>query len=143
MGSTSSPAYCEPPTPRNTADMHRKARQAKLILQKGESIDKAELANLIDQLERFGIAADKDRALERETMQKWKENSKLQAPADRCQLGTEKGIVLDGKTLEQMYAKGDELKAAKKTEKAAKTAKKQQGGPSYTHQEKAIPTGCI
>ena len=77
--SASSSAGEHEPTPRKTADVYRKARQAKLMLQKEENIDKAELADLIDRLERFGIAADEDQVLERETMQKWKQNSKVKA----------------------------------------------------------------
>jgi len=54
------------PTPRNSAAMVCKARQAKLLLQqKDQDIDRVELAELIDSLERFALNTDKDLQLER------------------------------------------------------------------------------
>jgi len=40
-------------------------------------VDKAELLDVIEPLERFGIAADKDRDLERVPFSKWQETLKL------------------------------------------------------------------
>ena len=65
------------PTPLITTNMNRKARQAKLIVQKDENIDKAELADLINCLEWFRIVAHKNEVLKQETIRKWKQNSKL------------------------------------------------------------------
>jgi len=59
------------PTPRNSAAMLRKVRQAKLLLQrKDEDLDRAELAGVIDLLERFAINTDKDLQLERDALRK-------------------------------------------------------------------------
>jgi len=68
--STSPPPV--PPTPRNSATMLRKARQAKLLLQRrGQNINREELVGLIDSLERFAIGTDKDLQLERGIHKKW------------------------------------------------------------------------
>ena len=54
-----------PLTRRNSAAMLRKARQAKLLLRwKDQNIDRAELVELIDYLEKFALNTDKDLQLE-------------------------------------------------------------------------------
>jgi len=70
----------EPPTPRNTAELHRRVRQATLQLKsKQGEVNRVELAELIQQLEKFGIAADNDRELERRTLQQWQEAQKIKS----------------------------------------------------------------
>jgi len=56
----------EPPTPCNTAELHRRVRQATQRLKsKDTDLNRAELVDLIQQLQNLGIAAEKDRELER------------------------------------------------------------------------------
>ena len=50
--------------------------------------DRAGLADLIQQLEKFTMAADMDRELERRTLQQWQEAQKLEAKVDRRELGS-------------------------------------------------------
>jgi len=105
----------EPPTPRNTAELHRWVRQATLQLKsKQGEVNRVELADLIQQLEKFGIAADKDRELERRTLQQWQEAQKMEAKVDKRELGRSRGRVMDGKTLKQLYLKREALEAKKK-----------------------------
>lgn len=71
---------------------------------KGDApVDKEELLEMIERLECFGIAADKDRDLERVTFSKWQETAKLAAPKDKRHIGKGYGEVIDGKTLAKLY----------------------------------------
>ena len=68
------PDTVEPPTLCNTAEINRKVRQAILPLRSQDSeLSRAELLDLIQQLEKFAIAADQDRTLEHATFLQWKE----------------------------------------------------------------------
>ena len=116
------PDPVEPPTPHNTAEIHRKVRQAILQLQSQDSeLSHAELLDLIHQLEKFAIATDQDRALEHATFLQWKEAQNLNAKPDQRQLGRGGGTVMDGKFLKQLYEEREEAeqKKRKKCEKQA------------------------
>lgn len=87
---------------------------------KGDApVDKEELLEMIERLECFGIAADKDRDLERVTFSKWQETAKLAAPKDKRHIGKGYGEVIDGKTLARLYKERDaaDLKRAQAAEK--------------------------
>ena len=110
-------------TPHNSAAMLRKVRQAKLLLQrKDEDLDRAELAGVIDSLERFAINTDKNLQLERDTLRKWQQAQKLAAPVNRKELQTTEGTVLDGAVLHKLYQQRDR---AEKKKEAAKEARAQ------------------
>lgn len=126
--SPASAAPSEPPTPRNTAELHRRVRQATLRLKSKEvDLDRADLADLIQQLEKFGIAADKDQELEWRTLQQWQEAQKLEAKVDRRELGRSHGWVIDGKTLKELYIEQEAMEAKKK--KRLQKSSKQLGKP--------------
>ena len=60
-----------PPIPRNTSELARQTREAKMMLNLSPSrLNRVELADLIDRLHRFGLAADNDRRLEDYTILK-------------------------------------------------------------------------
>jgi len=69
---------------------------------KGASVDKAELLDVIERLERFAIAADEDRDLEQVTFSKWQETIKLAAPKDKRHIEMGYGEVIDGRTLARL-----------------------------------------
>jgi len=62
--SSSGPPTTTIATPKNSSDLLRHTRQAKLMLKGDATVDKEELLDVIERLERFGIAADKDHDLE-------------------------------------------------------------------------------
>jgi len=71
---------------------------------KGEaSVGKAEPLDVIEWLERFEIAVDKDWDLERVTFSKWQETVKLAAPKDKRRIGKGYGEVIDGRALVRLY----------------------------------------
>ena len=80
------------------------------------------MADLIQQLEKFSIAADKDRELEWRTLQQWQEAPKLEAKVDRRELGRSHGLVMNGKTLKELYIER-ETSEAKKKKRLQKSAK--------------------
>jgi len=127
-----------PPTPRNSAAMLRKARQAKLLLQqKNQDIDRVELAGLIDSLERFALNTDKDLQLERDTLRKWQQTQKLAAPINRKELSTEEGTVLNGTVLHQLYLQRDR---AEKKKEAAREARAQRMSQPLSRKNKGKAT---
>jgi len=66
----------EPPTPRNTVEIHRKVRQATLQLRSKDSeLSLAGLLDVIHWLEKFAIAADQDRAPEHAAFLQWTETA--------------------------------------------------------------------
>lgn len=114
----------EPPTPRNTAELHRQVRQATLRLRsKNAELNRAELASLIERLERFALAADKDRELERRTLQQWQEVQRLAVKVDKREIGRSRGKIMDGKALKELYIER-EVREAKKQEKQQKATKR-------------------
>ena len=114
----------EPPTPRNTAEIHRKVRQATFQLRSKDSeLSRAELLDVIHQLEKFALAADQDRVLEHATFLQWKEAQNLNAKPDQQQLGRGEGTVMDGKFLKKLYEEWEEAER-KKHEKHGKQANK-------------------
>jgi len=93
------------------------------MLKGGATVDKEALLDVIERLERFGIATDKDRDFERVTFAKWQETAKLAAPKDKRRIGKGYGEVIDGKKLARLYQErqATDLKQAEK--KRAKQAK--------------------
>jgi len=93
---------------------------------KGDApLGKEEFLDVIERLERFGIAADKDRDLERVNLTKWQETAKLVAPKDKRHIGKGYGEVFDGKTLAGLYKEqeaADLKRAEKKQAKELKVA---------------------
>lgn len=81
-------------TPKHSSDLLRHTRQAKLMLKGKGPVGKAELLDVIEWLEHFGIAADKDRDL---AFSKWQETVKLAAPKDKRHIGKGYGEVIDAK----------------------------------------------
>ena len=91
---------------------------------KGEaSIDKEELLHVIECLERFGIAADKDWDLQRATFAKCQETPRLAAPKDKRHIGKGYGEVIDGKTLARLYQERHSADLKRAEKKQAKQAK--------------------
>jgi len=129
----------EPPTPRNTAALHRRVRQATQRLKsKDADLNRAELAYLIQQLQNFGIAAEKDRELERKTLQQWQEAQKLEAKVDKRELGRSHGRVMDGKTLKELYLEREAAEAKKKKQQKKplnQPNKRLQCSPTQTRQQ--------
>lgn len=78
-----------PSTPRNVAALCRRVRQVQLMLKSTNSslMGTAELGEIIDQLPRFGLGADKDRALEAHTFTKWRKQHKKEVKSGRRKLG--------------------------------------------------------
>jgi len=72
------------------------------------------LPDLIQQIEKFGIAADNDTVLERRTLRQWQEAQNLEAKVDRRELGSSHGRVMDGKTLKELYIERGAIEAKKK-----------------------------
>lgn len=113
-----------PPTPRNTLELARRTRKARMMLNQSPShLNRQELADLIDRLHRFGLAADNDRRLEHDTFLKWQNTQKLATKPDKRKLGKELGRVLDGGTLLALY----KTRERKEEQAAAKAAKKAAG----------------
>ncbi|KAF8415585.1 hypothetical protein EV426DRAFT_579029 [Tirmania nivea] len=129
-------------TPKNSSDLLRHTRKAKLMLKGDAPVDREELLDMIERLERFGITADKDRDLERITFSKWQETAQLAAPKDKRHIGKGYGEVIDGKTLARLYKERDaaDLKRAQAAEKrrakqaAAPSAAYDPSYPPYTPQ---------
>lgn len=90
-------------TPKNSSTLLRHTRQAKLMLKNNALLDRNQLLELIEGLEHFSIAADKDRVLERATFAKWQDTAKLEAQKDKRHIGKGYGEVIDGKTLARLY----------------------------------------
>ena len=103
-------------TPKNSNDLLRHTRQVKLMLKGDDPVDREELLDVIERLERFGIAADKDQDLERVTLQKWHETAKLATPEDKRHIENGYGQEIDGKTLARLYKERQvaDLKRAEK-----------------------------
>ena len=116
------PDPVEPPTSCNTAEIYRKVQQATLQLRSQDSeLSRAELLDLIHQLEKFAIVVDQDCALEDVTFLQWKEAQNLNTKRDQLQLGRGGGTVMDGKFLKQLYEEQEEAEQ-KKREKREKQA---------------------
>jgi len=108
------PDPVEPPTLRYTAEIHRKVRQATLQLRSKDSeLSRAELLDVIHQLEKFALAADQDRALEHATFLQWKEAQNLNAKPDQRQLGGGEGTIMDSKFLQKLYEEREEAERKK------------------------------
>ena len=114
-------------TPKNSSDLLRQTRQAQLMLKGESSVDKAELLDVIERLERHGIAADTDRDLERVTFSKWQESVKLAAPKDKRHIGKGYDEVIDGRTVARLYKERAEADL-KKAQAAEKRKAKQEAG---------------
>jgi len=120
-----------PATPRKSKALLHNARQAKLLLKPTttrttslSSQKQAELAGLIDSLERFAIATDRDLQLGRDTNKKWRETQKLSPPIDRRELKAQNmgGKVMDGCTLKFIYEERQRIDS-KKAGREGKPAK--------------------
>lgn len=123
--SSSPPPTTTIATPKNSSDLLRHTRQAKLMLKGDALVDKKALLDVIERLERFGIASDKDRDLERVTFTKWQETAKLAAAKDQRHIGKGYGEVINGRTLARLYKEqeaGDLKRAEKKQAKQVKAA---------------------
>jgi len=59
--------------------------------------------DVIEHLEEFGIAADKDRDLKGVNFTIWQETAKLAATREKRHIGKGYGKVIDGKTLARLY----------------------------------------
>ncbi|KAF8474094.1 hypothetical protein BDZ91DRAFT_827944 [Kalaharituber pfeilii] len=124
-----SPSSGPPATPKDSSAAARLIRQRKLLLQQHlREQEKASIIdNLIEKLQHFGIARERDYELVKHTFEKWKEENKLNVRKSKKELGSKLGRVLDGATLEELVtarALKDQLEQERKSAPKRQTGKK-------------------
>jgi len=69
---------------------------------------------LSQQVQNFRISADKDRRLERRTLQQWQAAKQVEGKVDKRELGGSHRRIMDGKGLKQLYLQREAAEAKKK-----------------------------
>ncbi|KAF8441937.1 hypothetical protein BDZ91DRAFT_769017 [Kalaharituber pfeilii] len=128
---TARPAAASPTilaTPKDSSTAARLIRQRKLLLQQHHTEEeKASIIDeLIEKLQHFGIARERDYQLVKYSFEKWKEANKLNVKKSKKELGTGLARVLDGAALEELVtARALKNQLAQDRKSAPKAPKRQ------------------